>query len=353
MGGPGAVPEPQIAPPPKMRRRPAMIALAVACICVGGLASAWAWTATSNTNQVLTVRETIHRGQVIAAENLVPVQLGTDPALRAVPAARMDELVGRTATLDIPVGSVITEGQWSAETVPGPGRSVVGVSLTPGLLPENMVRAGDRVRVVMTSNGSAGEGGDDRDDAPVEQGVQLGGDLLGVAGFGTGFARAHAGPVVGAHAGGFGDLLLHPSPVGRHTPVGGIQDQPYRNHGRQQRERVAHHAHVAAMGNEYQEGNPTEYPGAYDGVFAVGSVHVLPAGINVRVLARLMSGVLGGVERPHPDAVRGVPGQLLEPRTRRGVIQKPSHSAAQIHSLTSGSSCEAAWCGLEASDQGE
>ncbi len=29
---------------------------------------------------------------------------------------------------------------------------------------------------------------------------------------------------------------------------------------------------VAAMGNEYQEGNPTEYPAAYDGVLAVGSV---------------------------------------------------------------------------------
>ncbi len=29
---------------------------------------------------------------------------------------------------------------------------------------------------------------------------------------------------------------------------------------------------VAAMGNEYHEGNPTEYPAAYDGVLAVGSI---------------------------------------------------------------------------------
>ena len=29
---------------------------------------------------------------------------------------------------------------------------------------------------------------------------------------------------------------------------------------------------VAAMGNEYQRGNPVEYPAAYDGVFAVGSI---------------------------------------------------------------------------------
>jgi subtilisin family serine protease len=30
---------------------------------------------------------------------------------------------------------------------------------------------------------------------------------------------------------------------------------------------------VAAMGNEYQDGNPTEYPAAYDGVIAVGAVN--------------------------------------------------------------------------------
>jgi subtilisin family serine protease len=29
---------------------------------------------------------------------------------------------------------------------------------------------------------------------------------------------------------------------------------------------------VAAMGNEYEEGNPTEYPAAYDGVLAVGAI---------------------------------------------------------------------------------
>ena len=29
---------------------------------------------------------------------------------------------------------------------------------------------------------------------------------------------------------------------------------------------------VAAMGNEYEEGNPVEYPGAYDGVLAVGAI---------------------------------------------------------------------------------
>src|SRR5918998_2004546 len=49
-------------------------------------------------------------------------------------------------------------------------------------------------------------------------------DLFGVPGFRSGFAPAQAGTVVGAHARGLGDLLLHPGPVGRHPSVGGFQD---------------------------------------------------------------------------------------------------------------------------------
>ncbi|MBL0884842.1 SAF domain-containing protein [Myceligenerans indicum] len=132
-----------------------MIALSVACICVGGLASAWAWTATSNTNQVLTVRETVYRGEVIAEDDLVPVRLGVDPAIQAYPAERIGEVVGRAAQLDIAAGSVVTPGQLSDAAVPGPGMSVVGVSLAAGLLPADQITLGDKVRVVTTANDPA------------------------------------------------------------------------------------------------------------------------------------------------------------------------------------------------------
>src|SRR5215208_5186748 len=54
--------------------------------------------------------------------------------------------------------------------------------------------------------------------------MQFAGDLLGVSGFRTGLAPAHTRAVVGAHARGLRELLLHPDPVGRHTEVGGFQD---------------------------------------------------------------------------------------------------------------------------------
>jgi hypothetical protein len=48
----------RVAPAPKLRRRPALIAASVAAICLGGLLAAFAWTATSNTQSVLAMRVT-------------------------------------------------------------------------------------------------------------------------------------------------------------------------------------------------------------------------------------------------------------------------------------------------------
>ncbi len=145
----------QIAPPPKARRRPALIALSVVLVVVGGLASVFAFQSMSNAQQVLTVRETVHRGEVIEADDLMTLQIGVDPALRAVPAGQRDTVVGKRAALDISAGGVITSEQLTDEPVPGEGQSLVGVSVTAAQLPSGQVRVGDRVRVVA----AAGEAG--------------------------------------------------------------------------------------------------------------------------------------------------------------------------------------------------
>lgn len=142
-----------------MRRRPALVALSVACICAGGLASAWAWQSTSNTQEVLTVRDTVHRGEVIGAEDLVVVRIGVDPAIQAVPADERSSLAGMRAALDIAAGSVVTASQLTDAAVPPEGSSVVGVSLTAGMLPVGQVEVGDKVRVVPTA-GAQGTGAD-------------------------------------------------------------------------------------------------------------------------------------------------------------------------------------------------
>lgn len=139
-----------LVPPPKLRRRPALVASAIGAICIGALLAGWAWTATTNTQEVLVARNSIERGSVIEADDLARVQLSADPALKPVAASEFDRVVGQRAAMDISSGGMLTPDSYTAEVVPGENQSVVGVALTPAQAPGLELRYGDKVRVVVT-----------------------------------------------------------------------------------------------------------------------------------------------------------------------------------------------------------
>jgi len=146
----------RVAPAPKLRRRPALIAASVAAICLGGLLAAFAWTATSNTQSVLAMRVTIERGAVIGADDVITVQVSTDPALRPVPASQASTVVGQRAATDIAAGTLVTSEQVSDTVLPAAGMSIVGVGLPASQMPGEPLLVGDSVRVVATP-GQSGE----------------------------------------------------------------------------------------------------------------------------------------------------------------------------------------------------
>lgn len=155
-GEPTSAPGEQFAPPPKLRRRPVLIAASVAAICLGALASMWAYQSTSNAQSVLAVRQTIERGDVITADDLMTVNISVDPALKPLSADQASSVVGKHAALDMSAGGVVTQDQVTEQALPAKGSSVVGIALTPGMLPANQIRVGDKVRVVVTP-GQQGE----------------------------------------------------------------------------------------------------------------------------------------------------------------------------------------------------
>lgn len=155
-GEPTSAPGEQFAPPPKLRRRPVLIAASVAAICLGALASMWAYQSTSDAHSVLAVRQTIERGDVITAEDLMTVNISVDPALKPLSADQANSVVGKHAALDMSAGGVVTQDQITEQALPAKGSSVVGIALTPGMLPANQIRVGDKVRVVVTP-GQQGE----------------------------------------------------------------------------------------------------------------------------------------------------------------------------------------------------
>lgn len=141
---------PALTPPPKLRRRPVLVAASVAAVCLGALLAVWAYTSTSTAQEVLALRETVNRGEVITAEDLIVARVGVDPALRPVGASRAQEIVGQRAALDMPAGGVVTDAQVTSEVLPPEGQSVVGLLATPAMMPAEQLRVGDTVRVIST-----------------------------------------------------------------------------------------------------------------------------------------------------------------------------------------------------------
>lgn len=146
----------RVGPAPKLRRRPALIAASVAAICLGALMAAFAWTSTSNTTSVLAMRVAVERGAVISPEDVMSVQVSTDPALRPVPASQASTVVGRRAATDMAAGTLVTPEQVSDVVLPAAGMSVVGVGLPASQMPGEPLLVGDSVRVVATP-GQSGE----------------------------------------------------------------------------------------------------------------------------------------------------------------------------------------------------
>lgn len=141
---------PQLVPPPKLRRRPALVAGSVVAICLGALLAGWAWTSTTHTQEVLAARTTIQRGAVITAADLERVRINADPALHPLPATAYDSVVGKRAALDIAAGGLLTSDATTSTAIPPKGTSVVGVALTPAQVPGLRLQSGDKVRVVVT-----------------------------------------------------------------------------------------------------------------------------------------------------------------------------------------------------------
>lgn len=142
-----------VAAPPKLRRRPLLFLAGVALVIVGALLAVWIWSSNSESTEVVAVRDTVMRGETIAADDLISVQLTPDPALQVVPASRAQEFVGMRAARDMTTGSLLTQEAVTDEVTPAAGQSVVGLALTPSLMPGETLVVGDAVRVVATAGG--------------------------------------------------------------------------------------------------------------------------------------------------------------------------------------------------------
>ena len=136
--------------PPRMRRRPGVLAAGVALVALGSLGAAYMAQTVGGTVAVVAVVRDVAPGEVVQAADLTVADVSTDPALSPVPAERLRSVIGQRAAVALTAGSLLTEAAVAATVVPPAGRSLVGVALTAAQLPAEPLQAGDRVRIVDT-----------------------------------------------------------------------------------------------------------------------------------------------------------------------------------------------------------
>lgn len=131
----------------RARRNPRWIAAGILAICLGAVGSLLLYSRAATANVVVAMAATVMRGEVVDADDLAQMTVGHLGGMRAVPSARLTDLVGQEALVDLPAGSIVLEGTTGTSEQPA-GRAQVGIRLPLGRLPVAALPRGTPVRII-------------------------------------------------------------------------------------------------------------------------------------------------------------------------------------------------------------
>src|SRR4051794_8557338 len=130
-----------------------LVVLAALLVVGTGLAVADWGLRVGDKESVLAVGQPIAKGQVIDRADLVSASVaGLDAA---IPVAELDSVVGKTASVDLVQGQVLTSAMFTSTPVPAAGESLIGLALDPTRVPGAGLDPGDVVDVVAVPGGDA------------------------------------------------------------------------------------------------------------------------------------------------------------------------------------------------------
>lgn len=134
----------------KTRRRPWLWAVSVLLIALGALLAGAVVNMVKTTVPVVLASKEVQRGAIITREDLAVVEVHPDPSLKTVPAADLESLVGRTALIDVPQGSLLAPTATGDKPTVDDGQALVGVALTPAQMPSGELKPDQSVQLVST-----------------------------------------------------------------------------------------------------------------------------------------------------------------------------------------------------------
>jgi hypothetical protein len=125
----------------------------VVLVVVCALVFAEGWLQAGHRQPVLALAQPVAAGQVITAADLETVRVSAAGPVSLVPASRQAEVVGSTAAVSLPAGSLLA-GSDIGTPPPVKGQVRLGVALKPGAYPPDLA-AGQDVDVLATPAAAA------------------------------------------------------------------------------------------------------------------------------------------------------------------------------------------------------
>jgi hypothetical protein len=140
------------------------IVAGAALLAFSALAAVVLYGSVGDRQPVLAVARPVAAGQTLTAKDFRVVNVSAEPGVRTVPAAQQARLVGRTATIALTPGALLSPAQVGDGPVLPAGSVIVGAILKPGHFPLGL-RTGDSVLLVPLR----GAGGSASDPSPAGQ----------------------------------------------------------------------------------------------------------------------------------------------------------------------------------------
>ena len=133
------------------KRRPLLAVGSLAVIAASAAAFTSFYARAGHEVRVLVVAHPVAQGDVIVAGDLAVARVALSRSLAPIRADDVSSVVGRTATVDLLPGTLLTRAELAHGWSPPPGTALVGVTAKAGQLPAGGLSRGETVDVVLTS----------------------------------------------------------------------------------------------------------------------------------------------------------------------------------------------------------
>ncbi|MER7680313.1 SAF domain-containing protein [Streptomyces sp. NPDC096934] len=125
-----------------------MIALSLGLIAAGGAGVAVLLLQVGHRTEVVTVVRDVQVGQVLTGQDLGKASISLDPAVHAVTADDLDQVVGKRAAVELRPGSLLAPSQVTKDSLVKAGEQLVPIGLKPEQIPATALVPGQKVELV-------------------------------------------------------------------------------------------------------------------------------------------------------------------------------------------------------------